>query len=80
MSKIKKLVSAICENPIDVRYDDALKVANYIGFEKKGGSGSHTTYARAGEPVQLNFQEGKNGKAKPYQVKQLIQMIEKYSE
>ncbi len=49
-----------------------------IGFTKGGGKGSHAGYAREGEIVQLNFQEISNGKAKPYQVRQLIEMINKY--
>lgn len=77
MSKKKKLLKAIRNNPGDIRYDDACRTAELIGFLLRGQSGSHRTYAREGEPVLLNFQNVK-GKAKPYQVRQLIEMMDKY--
>lgn len=80
LSRDDKLLAAIRQNPNDVRFDDALRAATLIGFEKKGGAGSHQTFAREGEVVQLNFQNTKNGKAKPYQVKQLIAMMDLYKD
>ena len=41
------------------------------------GKGSHFIFTRPGVDELLNFQNIK-GKAKPYQVKQLINIIEKY--
>lgn len=41
------------------------------------GKGSHHIFTRPGVEELLNFQNIK-GKAKPYQVKQLIKIIEKY--
>ncbi len=77
MSKLEKLVRAIRNNPANVRFDDVCKIAENIGFRLRGQSGSHRTYARPDEPVLLNFQDIK-GKAKPYQVRQLIEMMDKY--
>ena len=78
MSRNRKLIAAIRNNPKDVRFDDALRAAELIGFTAVGGSGSHRAFARPGEATQLNFQEAKGGKAKPYQVRQLIEMIDRY--
>ena len=78
MSRNKKLLDAIRNNPKDVRYEDALRAADLIGFTSTGGSGSHCTRSRQGELVQLNFQRIANGRAKPYQVRQLIEMLDKY--
>ena len=78
MSQIAKLMAAIRANPKNVRFDEACKVAERMGFDCLGNTGSHRTFARAGEPSQLNFQKGKNGSAKPYQVRQLIEMMDKY--
>ena len=80
MSQRSKLVQSIRNNPRDVRFDDACKVAEMLGFLSHGGSGSHRVFARPGEPTQLNFQEREGGKIKPYQAKQLIAMIEQYWE
>ena len=40
--------------------------------------GSHRVFVREGVKELLNFQDVK-GKAKPYQVRQFIKLIEKYS-
>lgn len=55
MTKREKLLAAIRNHPMAVRFEDACKAAEAIGFVRAGGKGSHTVYARAGEPVILNF-------------------------
>ena len=52
-------------------------VAEAFGFELKRISGSHHIYEHPGVPEIVNLQNV-NGKAKPYQVKQLLQIIERY--
>jgi len=65
-------------NPADVRFEGICKAAKLFGFRFRGGKGSHRIYVRAGVREMLNFQEVK-GKAKAYQVKQFIRVIEKYN-
>lgn len=77
MSVRSKLIGAIRQNPRDVRFDDACRVAGWLGFKGKGGKGAHRAFARVGEAAGLNFQD-RNGKIPPYQARQLIQMIDKY--
>jgi hypothetical protein len=79
MTQRSKVIESIKRNPGDVRFDDACKVAGWIGFERKGGSGSHVTFARPGERTMLNFQS-RNGRVSVYQVRQLLVMIEKYED
>lgn len=80
MSQRAKLIEALRNNTKDVRFDDACKIAEMIGFEHKGGGkGHHRAYSRPGEPVGLNFQD-REGKIKPYQAKQLLAMVDKYEE
>ncbi len=79
VSKLGKLLEAIAANPKGVRFVDACKAAQALGFVHKGGAGSHRAYARPGEPVLLNFQN-RDGCIPPYQARQLIAMIEKYGE
>jgi hypothetical protein len=74
-----KLISSIRNNPKGVRFSDACKVAELLGFTAKGGKGSHNVFAKPGEITQLNFQNRK-GKIPPYQARQLIAMIEAYYE
>lgn len=74
------LVAAIRNNPRDVRFDDACKVARWLGFSATGGKGSHAAFCRPGEPTGLNFQKLKDGKIPRYQAAQLIAMIDKYED
>ncbi len=74
------LVAAIRNNPQDVRFDDACKVAGWLGFSAAGGKGSHAAFSRSGEPTGLNFQRLKDGKIPRYQAVQLIAMIDKYED
>jgi len=77
MTRREKLLAAIRNNPKDVRFVDACKAAEAIGFIRAGGKGSHTVYARAGEATILNFQDC-SGRIPPYQARQLIEMLNKY--
>ena len=77
MSTRETLIASIRKNAKNVRYDDACKVAGWLGFDAKGQKGSHTAYSKTGEPDLLNFQNRK-GMIKPYQARQLQKMIEKY--
>jgi hypothetical protein len=77
MTRREKLLAAIRNNPRSVRFADACKVAEAIGCVRAGGKGSHTVYARTGEPMILNFQN-RDGFILPYQAHQLIEMLEKY--
>ena len=78
MTQREKLIASVKENPKDVRFEDACKIAEWLGF-CRGGRGSHHAYSRRGEPVGLNFQN-RGGKIPLYQAKQLIEMIEKYED
>jgi hypothetical protein len=60
-------------------FENACKVAKWLGFIGKGGDGSHNAYSRPGEPEGLNFQN-LNGKIPPYQARQLIVMINRYED
>ena len=77
MNHARKLLTAILDNHKAVRFDEACKAAEILGFVHKGGRGSHRAFARPGEPELLNFQS-RNGTIPPYQARQLIAMIERY--
>lgn len=77
MTRREKLLAAIRANPKGVRFADACKAVETIGFVRAGGKGSHTVYAKTGEPTILNFQN-RDGYIPPYQARQLIEMLDKY--
>ena len=66
------------ERVTNVRFEELCRAAESFGFKFKGGKGSHRIFARQGIKELLNFQDVR-GKAKPYQVRQFIRLIEKYN-
>jgi hypothetical protein len=73
---IEKIVARMTENPKDVKFSDLCKVSEYF-FGKPRSTGSHRIYRTPwqGDP-RINIQDD-NGKAKAYQVRQVLQAIEK---
>ena len=65
------------ENRKNIRFNKLCLVVEAFGFRYKGGRGDHVVYSRNDVVEILNFQNV-NGKAKPYQVKQFIDVVEKY--
>ena len=78
LSKLEKLMDAIVNNPRDVRFEDACKIARHIGFTAESGRGSHFAFSKKGESTLLNFQKNANGKIPAYQGRQLSDMIQRY--
>lgn len=81
MNDIDKIIDAMKRKPRDIRFKDLAKVCNaYFGAPRNKGT-SHHIYKTPwqGDP-RVNIQKGKNGKAKPYQVKQVLKAIEKYED
>ena len=52
--------------------------AESFGFRLERVSGSHHIYAHADIPELINLQSVQ-GKVKPYQIRQLLQIIERYN-
>ena len=77
MSKIKDILTQMKRNPKDVRFSDLCKVCDqYFGEPWQSGS-SHRIYKTPwrGDP-RINIQNHR-GKAKAYQVKQVLLALEK---
>ena len=77
MASVADIVSSMKNSTDNVKFSDACKVAShYFGTPRQDGS-SHKVYKMPwkGDP-RINLQAIK-GKAKPYQVKQLLQAIKK---
>ena len=74
----KKLLAKLSNSQTNVRFGDLVKLARAVGFQKKGGDGSHEGYAHPAVKEILNLQRD-GGQAKPYQVRQLLKYIEEYN-
>jgi len=56
----------------------ALNLIKGCGFEVKNVRGSHHVFTHGDIPELLNLQEVR-GEAKPYQIRQLLKLVEKYN-
>jgi predicted RNA binding protein YcfA (HicA-like mRNA interferase family) len=61
-----------------LRFSEVLKLAQAFGFQLDRISGSHHILRRAGIPELVNVQNVK-GMAKPYQVRQLLKLVERHN-
>ncbi len=76
MSKCDKLLKKAQNSPSSLRFEELCQLAECHGFIFKGQIGtSHRKYQRPGYKSIMNFQDD-HGKAKDYQVKQLLVAIE----
>ena len=62
-------------NPASVRFVDLCTLAECFGWTFVRSRGSHYIYKRVGTMQLMNFQDHR-GRAKPYQVRQLLAAIE----
>jgi hypothetical protein len=71
----KKLLAKVLAGAGNVRFADAVALAEAFGFQLARVSGSHHIFTHPVVPELLNLQNRK-GKAKPYQVRQLFALVE----
>lgn len=77
MAKIQDILSQMRGNPKNIKFNDLAKVCDaYFGSPRQSGS-SHRVYRTPwnGDP-RVNIQNA-NGKSKAYQVKQVLQAVER---
>lgn len=60
----------------NLRFADLLRLAEAFGFELRRQRGSHHILLHPAVPEALNLQPDKGGQAKPYQVRQLVDLVE----
>lgn len=61
----------------DVRFRDFIRVVEAFGFRHKRTKGSHRIYVHPKVSRPLNLQP-RGGRAKPYQIAQLLEIIEAF--
>jgi hypothetical protein len=62
----------------NVRFTDLTDLAGALGFRLARSSGSHHIFTHPAIPELLNLQDVR-GEAKPYQVRQLLLLVERYN-
>jgi hypothetical protein len=77
MSSAKKILDQMSREPTNVRFADLRKVCESFFGEPRQNSTSHLIFKMPwpGDP-RVNIQDA-GGKAKPYQVRQVLQAIDK---
>lgn len=74
----RKLLQKALNSPQSLRFSEVLKLAGAFGFRLDRISGSHHIFKRAEVPGLLNLQNV-GGMAKPYQVRQLLKLVERHN-
>jgi hypothetical protein len=73
-----KLLERIKNNPHSTNFNDFVKCIEKFGFVFVSQVGSHKKYIREGIPEFVDIQN-KKGKAKHYQIKQFVKLVNKYN-
>lgn len=78
MDPHKLLVQVSKGSVKNIAFDDLQRLVEAMGFELKRISGSHHIFSRADVPELVNLQEV-DGQAKPYQIRQFVKLVARYS-
>ena len=78
MTKKRKLIQKLLSGSKDIRFSDAQSAIEAFGFHLDRVSGSHHIYIHPEVKELINLQDV-NGKAKPYQIKQFLEIVERYN-
>ena len=76
MKKIK-LLQKLLSGSKNIQFSEAVACAKAFGFQLSRIKGGHHIYIHPEVPELINLQNV-DGKVKPYQVKQLLGIIERY--
>ena len=74
-SLLKRIAHGATAN---VAFGDMRRLAEGFGFQLRRVSGSHHIFVHSRVHELLNLQDVK-GKAKPYQIRQFLQLVERYN-
>jgi predicted RNA binding protein YcfA (HicA-like mRNA interferase family) len=72
---LRRLLEGALEN---VSFADMVNLAEGFGFRLQRISGSHHIFVHPDLPELLNLQSV-GGEAKPYQIRQLLRLVERYN-
>ena len=74
----RKLLKKVLSRSKDIRFKEIVALAEAFGFHLSRVSGSHHIFVHPQVPELVNLQNV-NGKAKPYQIRQFLQLVERYN-
>jgi len=74
----RKLLTKILASPANTRFSDMVGLVEAFGFRLSRVNGSHHIFVHPDIPELVNIQNVK-GKAKPYQIRQFLKLVERYN-
>ncbi len=78
MVKKRKLLRKILSGSKNIRFDEFTSLLTAFGFVLARISGSHHIYKHPASPDLLSVQPDANNRAKPYQMRQFLKLVEEY--
>lgn len=75
--KARRVLEKILYGSRNIRFEDARRLAEGLGFELDRIKGSHHIFVHREVPrLRLNLQPDRNGQMKMYQIRQLLDAME----
>lgn len=76
MGRTAKIRRQVLDGGRNVRFDDLVKLAQAFGFDLRRVSGGHHILLHPGAGRLVNLQPGRDGMAKPCQIRQFLDIVE----
>lgn len=76
--KKRKLLEKALTGSKNMRFTDMVTLVEAFGFHLSRVSGSHHIFVHSQVPELVNLQNA-GGQAKPYQIRQFLQLVERYN-
>ncbi len=74
----RKILQKALQGSKNIRFSDMVRLVEAFGFRLSRVRGSHHIFVHPDLAELLNLQEV-DGKAKPYQIRQFLRLIERYN-
>ncbi|WP_414530812.1 type II toxin-antitoxin system HicA family toxin [Nodularia chucula] len=78
MSKKRKLLEKVLSGSKNIHFNELVALVEAFGFTLSRVNGSHHIFTHPDIPELVNLQN-RNGKSVPYQVRQLMILVEEYA-
>ena len=78
MAKLKKILEKVLAGSKNIAFNDFILLVEGFGFHLSRVSGSHHIFVHAKVKELVNLQNVK-GQVKPYQIKQFMELVERYN-
>lgn len=79
MVKHSKILEKLVSGSQNIRFDEFMTLLEEFGFVRERVRGSHHIFKHPSVSDLLSIQPRKDGKAKPYQLRQLLKLVEEYN-